>query len=635
MKIKEIQIENFRSIRSLSMFLGDTTVLIGPNNSGKTAVLEALRIALSRRWGVQGTGFTEDDVHRDDDATDAQTAPPVKIRIVLEETKEEPWPSELKAELDDFISLMPNDVARIAFEVTYSWDEDKRDFDPRWRFLDADGVPRQSRGRSMNTTGLFKYLLFFWIGALRDAEDEFGARSKQWGRLLKSVDIPDSVVDQIQTKLDDIDQQLLNSDDKLKRISEIIGKATGVAAGRSQGSAKLRMSPFDIWDLLSRASVLMRNDGEQPWFPLDHHGQGLQSLAIVFLFQAIASESLSDSEEGAEPIFAIEEPEVHLHPQAARTLWKRISELSGQKVISTHSPYFVQNTPLKDLRILRFSGTTTVLSCMQNTVCSGIKWTEAINRFVTSRGFTHLIGDSKTGFLSATSYVDKATAKVLVKALRPENIPNLQEEIESFHHNSRVLVSAQDEADIVHLNKRLRGEIFFAKYWLIIEGQSEYPILHAIAQAMDFDLDQHGVSVIDFKNNGNASIFPALADAFGIPWYMVVDGDSAGDSYKRQLSSRGFSQHDLAVKFHQLPKSRHLETHLVASANEALLWDILDQLGVASAATRDITSLHALLEKNKTGYTRILSQMIVADPSLVSRMPPEFITAIETIRDHT
>ncbi|HIJ85371.1 MAG TPA: AAA family ATPase, partial [Magnetococcales bacterium] len=46
MKLRRLQIENFRGITKLDMSLKDTTVLIGENNTGKTAVLEALRFAL-------------------------------------------------------------------------------------------------------------------------------------------------------------------------------------------------------------------------------------------------------------------------------------------------------------------------------------------------------------------------------------------------------------------------------------------------------------------------------------------------------------------------------------------------------------------------------------------------------------
>lgn len=47
MKLRKLKIENFRGIKDLELDLGDTTVLIGENNSGKTAVLEVLRLCIS------------------------------------------------------------------------------------------------------------------------------------------------------------------------------------------------------------------------------------------------------------------------------------------------------------------------------------------------------------------------------------------------------------------------------------------------------------------------------------------------------------------------------------------------------------------------------------------------------------
>jgi putative ATP-dependent endonuclease of OLD family len=55
MKITRLRIENFRSIKLIDIELGGTTVFVGPNDSGKTAILEAVRIALTRRWGVAAT----------------------------------------------------------------------------------------------------------------------------------------------------------------------------------------------------------------------------------------------------------------------------------------------------------------------------------------------------------------------------------------------------------------------------------------------------------------------------------------------------------------------------------------------------------------------------------------------------
>src|SRR5579872_6955034 len=105
MRITRLHIENFRSIRRLDIELGDTTVFIGPNNAGKTAILEAVRIVLTRRWGQRGTGFTEHDVHRPGDQGDPRTLPPVQIEVVLEEPAAGRWDADMVAALEDVLAV--------------------------------------------------------------------------------------------------------------------------------------------------------------------------------------------------------------------------------------------------------------------------------------------------------------------------------------------------------------------------------------------------------------------------------------------------------------------------------------------------------------------------------------------------
>jgi putative ATP-dependent endonuclease of the OLD family len=85
MRLSRLTIDNFRSIKHLDIELGETTVFIGPNNAGKTAILDAIRIALTRRWGQRGTGFTEYDIHLASEADDPKASPGVKIEIRAEE----------------------------------------------------------------------------------------------------------------------------------------------------------------------------------------------------------------------------------------------------------------------------------------------------------------------------------------------------------------------------------------------------------------------------------------------------------------------------------------------------------------------------------------------------------------------
>src|SRR5579883_3383242 len=99
MRISRLQIENFRSIKALNIELGDTSVFIGANNAGKTAILDAIRFVLTRRWGQRGTGFTEYDVHLADEHADPKASPGVSIEIRVEEQKAGEWPVTLQQDL--------------------------------------------------------------------------------------------------------------------------------------------------------------------------------------------------------------------------------------------------------------------------------------------------------------------------------------------------------------------------------------------------------------------------------------------------------------------------------------------------------------------------------------------------------
>src|SRR5947208_15362033 len=106
MRITSLHIENFRSIKSLDVELGETTVFVGPNNSGKTAILDAVRIALTRRWGQRGTGFTEYDVYLATENSDPKAPPGVAIETKFEEKTTGERHEELQQDLTQHNQLV-------------------------------------------------------------------------------------------------------------------------------------------------------------------------------------------------------------------------------------------------------------------------------------------------------------------------------------------------------------------------------------------------------------------------------------------------------------------------------------------------------------------------------------------------
>jgi putative ATP-dependent endonuclease of OLD family len=95
MKITRARIRNFRCIQELDLDLDDTTVFVGPNNEGKTAILDALRLVLTRRWGQRGTGFNEYDIYLSSPNDDAKKSPGATIEIECKETVAGEWPQSL------------------------------------------------------------------------------------------------------------------------------------------------------------------------------------------------------------------------------------------------------------------------------------------------------------------------------------------------------------------------------------------------------------------------------------------------------------------------------------------------------------------------------------------------------------
>ena len=635
MRITRLHVENFRSIRNLDIDLGEATVLIGANNAGKTAILDAVRIALTRRWGQRGTGFTENDVHRPRPECDPRTLPPVKIVLAMEESQTGEWDLDMVAALEDIITVLPDGRNILTMQVTCAWSEEKEAFDPAWQFLNSAGEPLAERRRAINLTSFFSYMPLFWLGALRNAADEFTPRSGHWGRLLRSVRIPAALEEEALQILSDLDTRIVAADPRLTEIANIIGQATGVAIGEGPGSARLNTLPLGIEEMLQRTGIVLRNEELRPWLPLGHHGQGLQSLAVIFLFQAAVHQQLAEAERpGVEPVFAIEEPEAHLHPQAARTLWGRIQELSGQKLMTTHSPYFVQHIPLRDLRLVRLRGGCTEFSSLPQHIVSELPWNDALDAFVGGTGGGLFFRDNPTGHVAARHWFDAVMAGRLLRCYRGDpDAGQRGETVRRFRNECRLLPSPEDEEELGFHGRRVRGEIFFANRWLLVEGVTEYLLVHALGKALGWPLDTHGVAVVDFQQSGSAGVYPALAEAFGIPWHMIVDGDQEADRFRRQILDRGFTEDELSGRFETLPPPQDLEDQLIADGHEPMLRQILAEIGGASVLTCPFDEFRSRLKNSKTDYMGALSLRVASDDELAQQMPAPFVALINHLRD--
>lgn len=636
MRIVRLSIQNFRSIKSIDLDLSDTTVLIGPNNSGKTAILDAIRIALTRKWGQRGTGFTEYDVHLADKDSDPKSPPGVSIDIRVEERQAGEWSEAIQQDLDEIAQTDPaTGRTFIILRASCAWSDANKAFEPTWHFLNAGRAPLVGgSARRTNLERFWQYLPVFYLGALRDAEDEFSPRSQFWGRLLKAMEIPPALETKVQRVLDLLNGKLLQADPRLGQIAQTLSGATRVAARDRAGGVDLRLVPLKSWDLLSKAEIILRNEPDWPWLPLQRQGQGLQSLSVIFLFRAFVEHLLTELyESDSSPVLALEEPETHLHPQAARTLWAHVSALPGQKIITTHSPYFVQHVPFRDLRLIRLTSNGTEVSSLPASFSAQVPHIAAIDA-VAAASAGVIEYDRASQQLTVHGKLDEQYYRDLLMGYATHaDRAVIHGVLRGMRDRSQLFIPDDELRALETFARRIRGEIFFATRWFIVEGQAEYHLVHAMARELGYDLDEHGVAVIDAMNNGHPATFAALARALSIPWLAVFDGDQAGLQYCQGIQNRNFDPAFVTARCRR-HTAGDLEAQLVADGLGAELNAVLARLGVAGGPANG-PALADLLRDQKTAYAAELGIMLRGNAALAGRMPQTFRDAINDLRGLT
>ena len=347
MRITELQIRNFRGIRSLNLQLGPVTVLIGENNSGKTSVLDALKLCLRDLGPRRHTVFDAMDFHLPNRSAEPSTAEPIQIEVTFSDATGEEWPDELVGALNRARILQVDDNGRhhVRLRVTCKYDQATRDFVQDWSFLDIKGEALQRpRGNPLRT--LQDGVRYFYLTALRDAARHFDAKGPFWKPFLQDSQLSPDEKAEVERRLEEVNDLVVSSHTSFEKVRAGLKHVQSVVPLATDEAVSIEAVPGRTSDMLARARVqLGTTTGAK--IPLGRHGEGTQSLAVLMLFSAF----LQAQTEGS-TVLALEEPEAHLHPSAIRSLWQLMLGFTGQKLISTHSGQLLAETDINDVRRL-------------------------------------------------------------------------------------------------------------------------------------------------------------------------------------------------------------------------------------------------------------------------------------------
>ena len=354
-RIKAVRVARFRALQDVCVELDPaTTVLVGENNTGKSAFLEALDVALGTRQPVP------DDLHVDAKGNRRHEFV-VDVLVVPEAGNH--FEADLTSVLGDAVrrdDTHPDSREFAVMRTEASLGSDRSTVSRRQFFLDGwhgsgitDGTgPAEIQGSRVSDRHR-TLISFTLLQADRDLVAEMRRRTSRWGRLLAQRDLGQETEDEVERQLRRLGELVLENSPILGRLR---GRLDDVQkAMPTVEHVELEPLPSRIDDL-TRATDIVVGAPRGPRLPLRMQGLGSRSLAELMVYRAFAAE-LAGTDEPYEPhaVACFEEPEAHLHPQAQLALMGIIGQMSGQRVVTTHSPQIAAEADVRTIRLFRSS----------------------------------------------------------------------------------------------------------------------------------------------------------------------------------------------------------------------------------------------------------------------------------------
>lgn len=330
MYLAELHISNFRKIATATFhFQEGLNILVGPNNVGKTAVVDALRALLAGhdepypRLGVE-------DIHHPKGGTPSGEILFAYVFRGLDADDEA-----------DFISaLKPDGTGKHEAHVAI-----------RYGNPDRGGRLRAKRWcgdheENSLASDLAENLRSVYLPPLRDASQGLRpSRTSQLARLINLLADEDG--------RDTINAALKQLDDDLKKHTPLVDTQNAISSRHSEmlGAQlaqllEVGLHGSDFQRLSSRLSLTVDA------LEIEQNGLGFNNL----IYMAVVLSELSRNTDSAYRSLIVEEPEAHLHPQLQSVLLRYLQNIQSkdgekpvQLFVTSHSPNFASIADLSCL----------------------------------------------------------------------------------------------------------------------------------------------------------------------------------------------------------------------------------------------------------------------------------------------
>lgn len=367
MRIVSINVRNFRSIANADLRPQLHNAYLGPNNIGKTTVLEALNFLLNPELSTRSTVVDENDffcrryrtsVHGvpattgdiDQQPSTSELSTTIRVEAVLTELDKDDlkvFPNVLVAWDDNSKCVRESTVEgedpfsnatpaiRVCFEAWY--DESEDDFIWKTYFRND---PAKLRDECLPFTREHKRRVGFLI--YRDYRALHRPITLEpyslFSQLLSSQDASPKEFERVLESSQGAFQCLFSDPNFARVVNEYKQELASYLRLAQVGPGTLSFEVTDRTREQLKSAAQLHIEDFLP-LPLQKMGAGTRSLATLAMLLMIARKR-------GRGIIALEEPETFLFPHAQRRLVAEVLRMEGvQTFVTTHSPYVLEAMP--------------------------------------------------------------------------------------------------------------------------------------------------------------------------------------------------------------------------------------------------------------------------------------------------